>query len=95
MSIQDIISDNNRLREITSLAFNRINKDKSGKIDKNDIKKAMEHITNNLGVAPPSEASLEEVLIHTDIDNTGKIDYDGFIEIVKDYLLGFASTNSQ
>ena len=55
----------------------------------------MEHITNNLGVAPPSEASLEEVLIHTDIDNTGKIDYDGFIEIVKDYLLGFASTNSQ
>ena len=95
MSIQDIISDNNRLREITSLAFNSINKDKSGQIDKNDIKKAMELITNNLGVAPPSEESLEEILIHTDIYGTGKIDYDGFIEIVKDYLLGFASTNSQ
>ena len=39
MSIQDIISDNNRLREITSLAFNRVNKGKSGQIDKNDIKK--------------------------------------------------------
>ena len=42
MSIQDIISDNNRLREITSLAFNRVNKGKSEQIDKNDIKKAME-----------------------------------------------------
>ena len=86
MSIKDIINDEKKLREVARVAFESVDTDKSGQIDNKELAKVMEGISNDLGVAPPSQEEVNEVLNHLDTDKSGKIDFDEFVVLIKDVL---------
>ena len=90
MSIKDIINDESKLREVARVAFESVDTDKSGQIDNVELSKVMEGISNDLGVAPPSQEEVDEVLKHLDTDHSGKIDFDEFVVLIKDVLTAMA-----
>ena len=90
MSIKDIINDESKLREVARVAFESVDTDKSGQIDNAELSKVMEGISNDLGVAPPSQEEVDEVLKHLDTDHSGKIDFDEFVVLIKDVLTAMA-----
>ena len=92
MSIKDIINDEKKLREVARVAFESVDTDKSGQIDNAELAKVMEGISNDLGVAPPSKAEVDEVLTHLDTDKSGKIDFDEFVVLIKDVLTAMSES---
>ena len=93
MSIKDIINDEKKLREVARVAFESVDTDKSGQIDNAELAKVMEGISNDLGVAPPSKAEVDEVLTHLDTDKLGKIDFDEFVVLIKDVLTAMSESS--
>ena len=92
MSIKDIINDEKKLREVSRVAFESVDTDKSGQIDNNELSKVMEGISKDLGVEPPSKAEVDEVLKHLDTDKSGKIDFDEFVVLIKDVLTAMSDS---
>ena len=90
MSIKDIINDENKLKEVARVAFDSVDTDKSGQIDQQELAKVMEGISNDLGVAPPTNDEIKEVLEHLDTDKSGKIDFNEFTVLIKDVLKAMA-----
>ena len=93
MSIKDIINDEKKLREVARVAFDSVDTDKSGEIDKDELAKVMEGISKDLGVAPPTSAEINEVLVHLDSDKSGKIDFDEFVVLIKDVLTAMSESS--
>ena len=93
MSIKDIINDENKLREIARAAFDSVDTDKSGNIDNKELSKVMEGISKDLGIEPPSEAEVQEVLKHLDTDNSGTIEFNEFVVLIKDVLSSLAEAS--
>ena len=46
----------------------------------------MAQISGDLGVDPPSQEEVKEVLNHLDTDKSGKIDFNEFLVLIKDVL---------
>ena len=90
MSIKDIVNDEEKLRDIARVAFESVDTDKSGKIDSKELHKVMEGISKDLGVDAPSNEEVQEVLKHLDTDNSGTIEFDEFVVLIKDVLNGLA-----
>ena len=93
MSIKDIINDENKLREIARAAFDSVDTDKSGNIDNKELSKIMEGISKDLGIDPPSDAEVQEVLKHLDTDNSGTIEFNEFVVLIKDVLSSLAEAS--
>ena len=93
MSIKDIINDENKLKEVARVAFDSVDTDKSGQIDQQELAKVMEGISNDLGVAPPTNDEIKEVLEHLDTDKSGKIDFNEFVVLIKDVLTAMAEAS--
>ena len=72
-------------------AFDSVDTDKSGQIDQAELTKVMEQISGDLGVDPPSQEEVKEVLTHLDKDKSGKIDFNEFVVLIKDILQAMIS----
>ena len=86
MSIKDIINNEKKLREVAKVAFDSVDTDKSGQIDSKELSTLMTGISNDLGIAPPTNEEMKEVLDHLDSDKSGKIDFDEFVVLIRDVL---------
>ena len=93
MSIKDIINDEAKLREVARVAFDSVDTDKSGQIDNTELSKVMEGISKDLGVSPPSQAEVNEVLKHLDTDGSGKVEFDEFVVLIKDVLTAMSESS--
>ena len=95
MSIKDIVNDEEKLRDIARVAFESVDTDKSGKIDSKELYKVMEGISKDLGVDTPSNEEVQEVLKHLDTDNSGTIEFDEFVVLIKDVLTAMAEAEEK
>ena len=84
--IRDILGDENKLNQVTKGAFDEVDTDRSGKIDKSELDKLIEIICKDMGAVPPSHEECMEVFNQLDIDKSGKIDFKEFKVFVKDIL---------
>ena len=75
---------------MAKVAFDSVDTDKSGQIDSKELSILMTGISNDLGIAPPSNEEMKEVLDHLDSDKSGKIDFDEFVVLIKDVLTAMA-----
>ena len=85
-SIKDILNNEKRLNEVSKVAFDSVDTDRSGQIDESELLKVMKQIANDMGAEPPSKEDVKEVLEHLDTDHSGKIDFNEFKELIKDVL---------
>ena len=93
MSIKDIVNDEEKLRDIARVAFESVDTDKSGKIDSKELYKVMEGISKDLGIDAPSNEEVQEVLKHLDTDNSGTIEFDEFVVLIKDVLTAMSESS--
>ena len=92
MSLKDIIKDEAKLREVARVAFDSVDTDKSGQIDNKELTKVMQGISDDLGVSPPSQEEVDEVLKHLDTDGSGKIEFNEFVVLIKDVLTAMSES---
>ena len=85
-AIKDILNDPDKLYEVTKIAFDCVDIDKSGQIDENELEKLLSQISSDMGADPPTKEDVKEVLKYLDTDNSGKIEFKEFEVLIKDVL---------
>ena len=85
---KEILKDENKFDVLSELAFDAVDKDKSGKIDQSELEKIMAQICMEMGAEIPSKEDVQEVLNHLDKDHGGDIDKKEFKAFIRDILIG-------
>lgn len=86
MSVKDILSNEDKIKSIARKAFDNVDKDKSGKIDFNEISDAIKGIYNQMGLSEPSKEDIREVFDALDTDKSGFLDFNEFTKFIKDIM---------
>ena len=86
-AIKEILADDEALKKITKLAFEKIDVDSSGRLDIKELETIMLRISADMGVEPPKPQDIEEIFKGIDKDNDGTIDYEEFSSLIKRVLL--------
>ncbi len=94
-AIKDILQDTDKLNEITKIAFDAVDTDKSGSIDSIELERVLAQISSDMGADPPTKEDVNEVLKYLDTDNSGKIEYDEFKVLIKDVLESMVQNDGQ
>ncbi len=89
-AIKEILNNEEKLKQVAKVAFDSVDTDKSGQIDQTELSKVMEQISGDLGVDPPTQDEVKEVLNHLDTDKSGKIDFNEFVVLIRDVLKAMA-----
>lgn len=84
--IKAILADDAKLSEVTKAVFDAVDEDHSGQIDKKELKKAMHQVSQEAGIAPPSEEQVNCALHTLDTDGSGTIDVHEFKELIRQLL---------
>ena len=84
--IDNIINEDELLKEITKIAFNSVNKNENGAIDIKELDKIMTQISYELGAEPPTKEDVKDILQHLDSDRSGVIEEDEFQKLIKNIL---------
>lgn len=84
---QEILSDENKLYELTKLVFDKADVNCTGFIDRKELAATMELLARDGGIPPPAPEQVETVLKHLDTNQDGVIQLEEFktfmIEILK------------
>ena len=85
-AVRAILKDENKLNQVVKAAFDQVDTDGSGKIDKSELDTVMEIVCKDMGAEPPSHEEVMEVFNHLDTDKSGKIEFNEFKILIKDVL---------
>ena len=88
-SLKNLISTNNtKFTDITSSAFDKYDKDKSGYIEQAELKEVINDMANHLNKSTNiDEETVKKVLETMDTDKDGKMSKEEFIKISREKLL--------
>ena len=92
MSLKEFLQDEEKIREVARAAFDSVDTDKSGEIDNKELTILMQGISKDLGIEPPSQEEVDEVLKELDTDHSGKIDFNEFVVLIKDVFNSIAES---
>ena len=84
--INEIVKDEKLIKKIAKRAFDHVDIDNNGKIDEKELKNILAQISIEMGAEPPTEEDVKEVLQYSDKDISGGIEFEEFIDIIKDVL---------
>ena len=82
-----LINDDKVFFPIAEEAFNAVDTDKSGYIDKDEFKKCVFQVAKGFGLQHPDQSHVEEIYSKLDSDGNGSIDLDEFKKYVKEIIL--------
>ena len=85
-AVRAILKDENKLNQVVKAAFDQVDTDGSGKIDKSELDTVMKIVCKDMGAEPPSHEEVMEVFNHLDTDKSGKIEFKEFKVLIKDVL---------
>lgn len=91
-AIKDILYNEKKLNDVTRVAFDAIDTDKSGKIDTSEIKEIMERIAVEMGTDRPTKEDVEAVIKNLDQDQSGTVEFEEFKVLIKDILESMLET---
>ena len=81
-----MINDDGIFTQIAKEAFNSVDKDSSGSIDKAEFKECALQVAKGFGLENPEDESIEEIYRKLDSDNNGDIDFVEFKKYVKEII---------
>ena len=82
-----LINDDKVFIPIAEEAFNAVDTDKSGFIDKDEFKKCVFQVAKGFGLEHPEQSNVEAIYAKLDSDGNGSIDLDEFKKYVKEIIL--------
>ena len=87
-SLKNLIGDTNKFTSITSSTFDKYDKDKSGYIDQDELKEAINDMAKQLNQTTNVDEDVVKKALETlDTDKDGKISKDEFTKLTKEKLL--------
>ncbi len=86
MSIQEILKDEKKLREVAKLAFDGVDTDQSGFVDEAELSNLMNSMAGELGIPVPSPKEVKDAFKAMDTDKNGKVTLDEFTVLVRQIL---------
>lgn len=81
-----ILSDKQKLRNLTESAFKKVDIDQSGFVEKDELQKVMEDVAKDIGVEKPTKEDVEEVLKELDENKDGRLSLDEFQVLIEQVL---------
>ena len=84
--IEHIINNEELLKQISDMAFQSVDTDKSGHIDDKELDKIMAQIASDMGAEPPTKENVKEVLKDLDGNGSGEIEPEEFTKLIKNIL---------
>ena len=70
------------IKTITDMAFDTVDEDGSGDLDHIELSKIMQQVSIEMGVNPPSEDDLKQILKELDDDYDGLVSKSEFLQLV-------------
>lgn len=92
MSIQDILKDKEKIKIITKAAFDALDINKTGSLERKEIETLLMNISKDLNAKKPSKDEIDEIIKELDQDKDGKIRPDEFQIVVEQVLESMAQT---
>lgn len=86
MSVQDILKDEKKLKEVAKMAFDGVDVDGSGFVDENELSTLMSSMATELGIPAPSPKEVKDAFKAMDTDKNGKVTLDEFTVLVRQIL---------
>ena len=81
-----ILNDPELLREVTEQVFEVIDKNRSGGLDKLELKQALRKVSGYFGLPDPSDADVEDAMDRLDSDRNGTLDIEEFQKLIEGLL---------
>lgn len=72
MSIKDLLKDSDKIDKISKLAFDVVDTDQSGYIDRNELENIMGSIAVEMDFDGVNKEDVEEIIKELDIDEDGR-----------------------
>lgn len=69
MSIKDILNDKDKLYKLAKAAFDAVDTDKSGYLERNELEAVMSSVSSEFDFDQPSKEDVDEIL--KEVDNNG------------------------
>lgn len=92
--IRQVLNDPVKLREATKAAFDLVDVNKNGSIDRNELRAALDELATGFGLPVVSDEDLNEGLAKLDTDQSGTLEVAEFEVLVKELLEGLAEALS-
>lgn len=88
-----ILASEKKFNEVSRVAFDSVDTDRSGHIDLEELEQVMIQISIDMGAETPSKEDVKEVMENLDEDKSGKIDFSEFKKLIKDILEAMLEEN--
>ena len=85
--LQNILSDKDKIKMVADAAFEAVDVDNSGDLDKEELTEIMRTVAHDMNVKQPSESDVEAVLKEVDEDYDSKVDKDEFVNLIERVLM--------
>lgn len=85
-AIKDILSNESKFNEVSKVAFDSVDTDKSGQIDASELEQVMIQMATDMGADPPTKEDVMQILDHLDEDKSGKVNFDEFKVLIRNVL---------
>ncbi len=81
-----ILSNEEKLNEITKIAFDNVNLNNTGEIDKSQLEAMMNQVYTDISHELPTQKEVDEVFNYLDSKKKGSISLDDFKVLVTDVI---------
>mmetsp|Transcript_9153 Transcript_9153/g.8108 ORF Transcript_9153/g.8108 Transcript_9153/m.8108 type:complete len:129 (+) Transcript_9153:20-406(+) len=85
--LQSILSDKEKIKMVADAAFEAVDVDNSGDLDKEELTEIMQTVAFDMSVKQPSESDVEAVLREVDDNYDGKVDKLEFVQLIERVLM--------
>ena len=83
---KQILENEDKLNEITRVAFDNVNTSKSGEIDKEQLHLMINQICSDLSNELPTDKEIDEIFDYLDSNKKGSLSFEDFKILIKDVI---------
>ena len=83
---KQILENEEKLNEITRVAFDNVNTNKSGEIDEEQLHSMINQICSDLSNELPTDKEMAEIFDYLDSKKKGTLSFDDFKILIKDVI---------
>ena len=85
--LKQILQDPEMLRQVSDAAFDAVDQDQSGTLERNELMDVLRNVAFDMSVKMPTDGDIDAVLKMVDNDGDGVVDRDEFFELINKVLL--------
>jgi calmodulin len=86
MSVKEILDDKDKLAKVAKAAFDAVDTDHNGFLDRKELEEVMASVANDMGIEKPSPSDIDDILKELDQNSDGKISLSEFQVLIKQIL---------